>query len=105
MLNINRRLGIILLLMIGLNFTSRAQKQGNFWYFGNEAGLDFNSGSPATLTNGKMNNLEGVATISNHLGELLFYTDGQDVYNKQHNIMRRFPGVPATLNGDCSTAC
>jgi hypothetical protein len=29
-------------------------KRKLIWYFGESAGLDFNSGSPVTLTNGKL---------------------------------------------------
>ena len=64
-----------------------AQKENNIWYFGNYAGLDFNSGSPVYLDNGKLNTLEGCASISNSEGNLLFYTDGVSVWDKTHNIM------------------
>jgi hypothetical protein len=38
------------------------------------AGLDFNSGSPVTLTNGKLTTNEGCATISDTKGNYFFYT-------------------------------
>lgn len=66
---------------------SHAQGEANIWYFGNKAGLDFNSGSPVALTNGQMNTNEGCAVISDATGNLLFYTDGITVYNKWHNTM------------------
>ena len=62
-------------------------KEANFWYFGNNAGIDFNSGVPIALNNGQTNTNEGCATISDNLGNLLFYTDGQTVYNKNHVAM------------------
>jgi gliding motility-associated-like protein len=64
-----------------------AQKEAAIWYFGDHAGLDFNSGSPVTLTDGALTTNEGCATMSNKDGELLFYTDGSYVYNKNHQIM------------------
>lgn len=64
-----------------------AQKEASHWYFGENAGLDFSSGTPVADTNGSLNTLEGCATISNVLGELLFYTDGTSVWNKDHSIM------------------
>lgn len=73
------------LLFIG---ESSAQKQGNIWYFGKNAGMTFASGSPVAINNGKMDNLEGVASICDTGGNLLFYTDGQTVYNAQHNVMQ-----------------
>lgn len=42
-------------------------------YFGNNAGLDFNSGSPIALTDGQLYIREGCAVLSNNLGQLLFY--------------------------------
>jgi gliding motility-associated-like protein len=67
--------------------STQAQKQGNFWYFGNKAGLDFNTDPPTPLSNGMLNTTEGCATISNENGNLLFYTDGIKVYNKNHGVM------------------
>lgn len=72
---------------------SQAQKQGAFWYFGNRAGVNFSSGSPVADGNGQMNNLEGVASISDKDGNLLFYTDGQTVYNSTHNVMQDGTGL------------
>ena len=59
-----------------------AQKEAAIWYFGEYAGLDFNSGSPVALTNGQLSTDEGCTTISDKNGNLLFYTDGKVVYNK-----------------------
>ncbi|WP_310560813.1 T9SS type B sorting domain-containing protein [Flavobacterium sp.] len=64
-----------------------AQKEAAIWYFGNNAGLDFNSGSPVALTNGQLFTKEGCTTISDKDGNLLFYTDGSVVYNKNHQTM------------------
>jgi len=70
----------------------KAQKQGNVWYFGNHAGLDFNSGSPIPLTNGSTYNAgslgsEGTAVISDSSGSVSFYTNGQQVWDKNHIVM------------------
>jgi hypothetical protein len=70
-----------------------AQKEAAIWYFGESAGLDFNSGIPVTLTDGKLTTNEGCATISDKDGKLLFYTDGSFVYNKNHKIMANDYGL------------
>jgi gliding motility-associated-like protein len=75
------------------------QKEGAIWYFGNHAGLDFNLQYPRPLTDGMINTREGVATICNANGELLFYTDGQTVYDKTHSVMQNGSG----LYGDMSS--
>ncbi len=64
-----------------------SQKEANIWYFGNHAGLDFNSGSPVALTNGQIDTQEGCAVLSNSAGQLLFYTDGITAYNRLHQVM------------------
>lgn len=66
---------------------SHAQGEANIWYFGKNAGLDFSSGSPVALTNGQLFTEEGCATLSTSAGQLLFYTDGSTIYNKNHVIM------------------
>ncbi|MEE2931687.1 MAG: gliding motility-associated C-terminal domain-containing protein, partial [Bacteroidota bacterium] len=76
-----------LLILLCLPMIGFGQNEGNIWYFGTNAGLDFNSGSPVALMNGMLQTLEGCATISDHNGDLLFYTDGMTVYNKNHSIM------------------
>lgn len=72
---------------------SHAQGEANIWYFGQNAGIDFNSGSPVALTNGQLVTDEGCATISNSSGQLLFYTDGITVYNKNHVVMMNGNGL------------
>ncbi len=87
---------IVLLFSIGSN----AQGESNIWYFGNFAGLDFNSGNPVVLKDGQMNTVEGCATISNSTGKLLMYTDGITVWNKNHQVM---PNGTNLLGGGSST--
>jgi len=66
---------------------ANAQDEANIWYFGYNAGIDFNSGAPVALTDGQLSTYEGCVTISNAAGELLFYTDGIKVWDKNHTIM------------------
>ena len=70
-----------------------AQKEGNIWYFGVNAGLDFNSGAPHALTNGVLSTLEGSSSIADVNGNLLFYTDGITVYNNNHLQMPNGSGL------------
>lgn len=83
----------LLLVFLLSAIPSFAQKEAAVWYFGNNAGLDFNSGSPVALTNGKLFTREGCTTISDKDGNLLFYTDGSVVYNKNHQIMPNGAGL------------
>ncbi len=70
-----------------------AQLEANNWYFGNYAGVSFSSGEPIALLDGALSTSEGVATISNSTGSLLFYTDGQTIWNRNHQIMSNGAGL------------
>ncbi|MBC8754908.1 T9SS type B sorting domain-containing protein [Kordia sp. YSTF-M3] len=70
-----------------------SQGEANIWYFGENAGLDFNSGTPVAITDGQIDTLEGCATISDSSGQLLFYTDGITVWDVNHNIMPNGTGL------------
>jgi|GEM_PF-2581442 len=76
------------LMMAGLSLICQ---QGNNWYFGFNAGVTFNTNPPTALTVSSMYTNEGCASISDNYGNLLFYTDGITIYNKNHQIM---------MNGD-----
>ncbi len=64
-----------------------AQLETSVWYFGDNAGLDFKTKIPKALTDGALKNYEGVASFSDKFGNLLLYTDGRTVWNKNHEIM------------------
>ena len=91
---------LLLLFVLILSLSCYAQGEANIWYFGRNAGLDFNSGNPISLNDGQLSTEEGCATISNSNGNLLFYTDGITVWNKNHQIMPNGIG----LLGDPSSA-
>ncbi|WP_223032692.1 T9SS type B sorting domain-containing protein [Hanstruepera marina] len=77
---------LVILFSVFLN-AGFAQNEANIWYFGQNAGLDFNSGTPVALEDGQLITQEGCATISDGIGNLLFYTDGTTVYNRNHALM------------------
>lgn len=58
-----------------------------FWYFGGRCGLDFSSGSPVAVTNGQMTATEGCITINDATGNLLFYSNGDSIWDRNHNWM------------------
>ncbi|MEX0275691.1 MAG: T9SS type B sorting domain-containing protein [Flavobacteriaceae bacterium] len=64
-----------------------AQQEASIWYFGEHAGLDFRSGSPVPLLDSAMDTDEGCSVISDRSGNLIFYTDGTWVYNRNHQQM------------------
>jgi gliding motility-associated-like protein len=68
-------------------------QQYDIVYFGDKAGLNFSTNPPAVLTNSQMIAPEGCSTISDGNGNLLFYTNGQTVWNKNHTIMSNGTGL------------
>lgn len=81
-----------------------AQGEANVWYFGSNAGLDFNTSPPTALLDGQINTPEGCSSISDANGGLLFYTDGRTVWDKEHNIMPNGDYFGGTgLHGDPSS--
>jgi len=65
-----------------------SQQEASVWYFGQNAGMKFNpDGSVTPLGDGKLKTNEGCASISNGNGDLLFYTDGRTVWDKNHVVM------------------
>ncbi len=69
------------------------KKRTNHWYFGTRAGVDFSSGTAVADTNGKLTSLQGMSTMSDTSGNLLFYTDGKTVWNAQHDSMPNGTGI------------
>jgi gliding motility-associated-like protein len=82
-----------------ITFASWAQGEANYWYFGQYAGLDFNSIDPVPIS-GSLSTNEGCATFSDKDGNLLFYTDGIKVWNSEHQVM---PGGSDLLGNPSST--
>jgi hypothetical protein len=68
---------------------SFAQRETDNWHFGNRANLEFGAnGLPvSTLSSAMATASEGCASISDKNGQLLFYTNGETVYDRTNNIM------------------
>lgn len=81
---ISCQLGVYILFVSTVLF---AQKEYNNWYFGNKAGITFNYGLPEVLNDSKIYAWEGCASISDTAGNLLFYTNGQVLFNRNHDTM------------------
>ncbi|WP_272023913.1 T9SS type B sorting domain-containing protein [Olleya namhaensis] len=86
---------IILILSLFFCYTIVAQNEASNWYFGNNAGINFNTNTNAVsaLTDGLLVTEEGCTSISDSDGNLLFYTNGENVYTSQHTIMPNGTGL------------
>lgn len=88
-----KKIAALFLFSIIVNSTKVSAQQSNIWYFGDGAGLNFNTTPPQPLTNSAMFMMEGCASICSGTGDILFYTDGMTVYNKMHVSMPNGTGL------------
>ncbi|MFD1614336.1 T9SS type B sorting domain-containing protein [Gelatiniphilus marinus] len=90
-------------LLIGylISINGFAQSEAANWYFGFGGGIKFNqvNNSVTPVSDGQLFTNEGCASISDSSGELLFYTDGTTVWNRNHNLMQN----GSNLFGDSSS--
>jgi hypothetical protein len=82
-----------------LSLAGSAQNEFSKWFFGLHAGLDFMNSPPSVISHTTLSTYEGSATISDISGNLLFYTDGITIWNKQMLVMPNGTG----LMGNSST--
>lgn len=95
---------LLLLLLLNPSLYSQIPGRTTNWFFGNRAGLTFNSGVPVPILTGNLVTTEGVASISSSSGSLLFYTDGRTVWTSQNIPMPNGnPGTGTSLNGHASS--
>ncbi len=87
----------LVLLTANLN-SQQISKISNNWYFGNTAGVNFNTSPSSPHLDGKINTQEGISTVSDLNGNLLFYTDGIRVWDKTHSVLNN-----TLLTGDNSS--
>jgi gliding motility-associated-like protein len=82
---------IVLALISSLN--GLQAQHNNHWFFGEYAGLNFNGGMPNNVNGGKLNTIEGCSAFSDERGQLLFYTDGVSIWDRNHNRMPNGSGM------------
>lgn len=84
----NTRLKTLLTyILLSTSFLNFSQNETKIWYFGNKAGLNFNTNPPSILNNSAMHATEGCASIADANGNLLFYTRGDTIFNQIHQVM------------------
>jgi len=98
-----KRISLTLLLyqLTVLILFCQPNKRTNYWFFGKNVGIDFNSGVPIENSNSPIYNewQEGSTIMSDTNGSLLFYSDGKYVWNKNHHLIKNFfkyPEIPST---------
>lgn len=89
---------LLLLTTLILSFQVYAQEESSWWVFGDGAAVEFtpnpqNRSSEPFVANSGLDTDEGVGAISDEQGNLLFFTDGSTVWNRNGNIMPNGTGL------------
>ncbi len=84
---------ILSLIFLFFFAAANAQHETDNWYFGLMAGINFSTGVATAQYGGMTSNTEGCSSISDASGNLLFYTDGVNVWNKNHQQMPNGSGL------------
>jgi hypothetical protein len=75
-------------LWVSINPCPPVQSSNGLWYFGNLMGLNFSSGTAtpdyAAYTNSTITSLEAATVVADSLGQLIFYSDGDTVWDRNH---------------------
>lgn len=81
--------------LLGTINTLEAQRLNNQWRFGNAGGgIDFNGTLPVAATGAAISTGEGSASVADPItGQLLFYTDGVTVWNRNNVVMQNGSGL------------
>jgi len=97
------RCGYAIVIVVCCINKSYSQGEANNWFFGNGAGITFNTDPPSAI-NGQLFTNEGCSSISTANGDLLFYTDGRSIWNANNQLMSNADYFGGTgLNGDPSS--
>lgn len=76
----------------------RMQHQADLWYFGERAGIDFRSGTAfADTTQNVMTAYKSSAVMCDSAGNLLFFTNGTKVWDREFNVMTNASGLDGDL--------
>jgi hypothetical protein len=88
MLIIKRKILFLFLIFTLQSPVVFGQLQNNNWVFGYGAGVDFSGPIPVGSSNAAINSNESTASVSDpSTGQLLFYSDGRNVWNVNNQVM------------------
>jgi hypothetical protein len=78
---------VVLIIVLTSVLHLYSQKEANIWYFGDSAGLEFNDCRIDLPATSRLPNSIASSSICDSLGNLLFYTDGDVVFNRNNDTM------------------
>lgn len=79
----------VFIFLFSFPFTGFSQGEWNNWYFGWHAAMKFVSGNPVGITGSALTASAGstTTTVSDSVGNLLFYANGWKIWNRNNAVM------------------
>lgn len=95
--------GIFLLLILPLCYSSKGQRQNDYWIFGSSAGINWSAGNSAFRPSNFFS-LESCASVCDPVtGQLLFYSNGQEIYDRNFNPLQNGDNLKGNLSSTQGT--
>lgn len=88
-----KKLKIILHILLFLNCMLSAQQEFQKWFVASGTGLDFSTNPPTAIAGFSLYTFEGVASICDTQGNLLFYCNGTTINDASHSTMANGTGL------------
>lgn len=91
----------VILVLCNLAFNLNSQNEvhrANNWYFGENAALDFTCPPPVSIAGCQIGHSEGSSTMSDMAGNLLFYSNGESVWDSNNNVMPNGTGLLGSIS-------
>lgn len=82
-------------MLLSVHFKLLAQKEDSNWHFGLQAAVSFATGAPLVQPTA-MRTFEAASSISDAAGQLLFYSNGEKVWNRNHALMPSGSAISTT---------
>ncbi len=94
----------VVLVLIAFKPISAQVERTKNWYFGQNVALQLNDTLfPTLLSNSQISTPGGCASISDTSGQLLFYTNGETIWNGNNNVMINGSGLAGNGNASQSS--
>ena len=87
---------LLILILCIISTAVSAQREADNWIFGWSSWISFSSGTPAYVPapNGLFS-FYGSTSLSDSAGNLLFYSDGIELFNRNYDLMLNSDGLMA----------
>ena len=89
---------LIIVIALSISSLTYSQKVGNNWLFG-DFGLEFKSDTVVIRRDYAVHENRGMGIVSDTNGQLLCYTDGLSIWNRNHTIMPNGLNMSTTQSG------